>query len=168
MPQASDGQRDLMAKWFPEASAPGIDDWPVIQFLEAHGYTFTRGGMIEKPTPSHTVSMFEWECLNFLCDEWDYDYNFCGLSNETASRQPFPLCDVCHTNHMIGVASTSMPISVAYCVECARRGADPEFVFKCWEEDIGDPSRHRNPDGAVTYVDGKYINYRDWYKGRHS
>jgi len=34
-----------------------------------------RGGMLIKPTPSHTVSDYEWECVAFLCNEWDYGYD---------------------------------------------------------------------------------------------
>lgn len=85
MPSATDEQRELMKKWF--GSCDGMNDYPVIGFLLSHGYT-TIAGMWHKPTPSHTVSEFEWECLNFLCDEWDYGYDFRGLSNETASRSP--------------------------------------------------------------------------------
>jgi len=81
MPQASDEQRALMQKWFGNT----INDGPPYAFLLAHGYTEPEGkGLWKKPTPSHTISMFEWECLNFLCDEWDYGYDFRGLSNETA------------------------------------------------------------------------------------
>lgn len=84
MPQASDHQRERMKQWF---GGDGISDGPPMAFLFAHGYTEDRG-MWYKPTPSHTVSEFEWECLNFLCDEWDYGYDFRGLSNETAPRSP--------------------------------------------------------------------------------
>lgn len=75
------------------------------------------------------------------------------------------LCDVCHVNPMIGVASTSMPYSCAYCRECAERGADPELVFLCWEEDIS-PDQHACPDHANTYKDGRYVTYREWYEER--
>lgn len=81
MPQATNEQRALMQKWFGDP----IDDYGPMKFLYAHGYN-DQAGMWYKPTPSHTVSMFEWECLNFLCDEWDYGYNFRGQSNETAQR----------------------------------------------------------------------------------
>lgn len=71
MPQASDEQRALMKKWF---GGDGVDDAPAIDFLSARGWT-CRGGMLVKPTPSHTVSEYEWECIAFLCDEWDYGYD---------------------------------------------------------------------------------------------
>lgn len=76
------------------------------------------------------------------------------------------LCDVCRTNPMIGVASTSMPLSVAYCAECARLGADPEIVFIYWEECGIAPEDHRAPDHAVTFKDGAYVTYRKWFEER--
>jgi hypothetical protein len=75
------------------------------------------------------------------------------------------LCDVCKTNQAIGVASTSMPLSVAYCTECAARGADPEVVFHCWFDDVGtDFAKLREgvPDQATTFKDGRYVTYREW------
>ena len=74
-------------------------------------------------------------------------------------------CDVCQTNDAIGVASTAIPLSVAYCVECAQRNAQPKCVFEIWEEDIP-PKDHAAPDHFVTYQDGKYITYRKWYHKR--
>lgn len=85
MPQASDEQRELMQKWFRN---DGINDAEPMAFLISRGYT-TIAGMWQKPTPSHSVSWFEWECLDFLCDEWDYGYNFKGLSNHTELAQKF-------------------------------------------------------------------------------
>lgn len=76
-------------------------------------------------------------------------------------------CDVCKVNSPIGVASTAIPLSVAYCKECAQRNAQPLDVFILWEEDIP-PKDHRAPDDFVTYADGKYITYRRWYNARHS
>ena len=75
-------------------------------------------------------------------------------------------CDVCGINPAIGVAGTSMPMSVAYCAECAGRGADPEMVFLCWEDDIP-PDQHACPDHSVTFKDGRYMSYREWYAVRH-
>lgn len=76
------------------------------------------------------------------------------------------LCDVCGINPMIGVASTSMPLSVAYCSECARLGADPEIVFICWAEDGPTPEQHVAPDDYITFKDGAYVTYRQWYERR--
>jgi hypothetical protein len=76
-------------------------------------------------------------------------------------------CDVCNTRPAIGVASTAIPLSVAYCEECARRNAQPECVFVYWEDEIGEPKNHRAPDHMFTYENGKYISYRKWYNARH-
>ncbi len=79
MPQASDAQRKVMARWFPicadgSPNKDGIDDGRPYLFLLSRGYT-EKAGMWSKPTPSHTVSVEELECLLFLRDEWDYDYH---------------------------------------------------------------------------------------------
>jgi hypothetical protein len=74
-------------------------------------------------------------------------------------------CDVCHLRVPIGVASTSIPLSVAYCVECAQAGADPESVFLFWEEEGHKPSDLR--PGFKTWKDGKFISYRRWWNERN-
>lgn len=70
MPQASDQQRALMEKWFGDP----VDDSGPMRFLFAHGFT-EKAGMWKSPTSSHTISEYEWECLLFLCDEWDYGFS---------------------------------------------------------------------------------------------
>jgi len=77
------------------------------------------------------------------------------------------LCDVCHKNKPIGVASTSMPLSVAYCIECANRDADPEIVFETMY--MGNEDQEVNPevgDHYLTFKDGEYITYTEWVKWR--
>jgi hypothetical protein len=56
-----------MTRWFGD-----IDDYPPTAFLLARGWT-EHAGMWTKPTPAHTPSTAEVECLTFLRDEWDYD-----------------------------------------------------------------------------------------------
>lgn len=68
MPQALDEQRELMVKWFGD-----FDCWLPLEFLLSRGYTDTKG-WIAKPTPSHTISAEEGECIDFLCDEWDFGF----------------------------------------------------------------------------------------------
>lgn len=70
MPQASDHQRALMEKWFGD----GISDGPPYAFLKARGWK-DNGRFLTKPTRSHTVSAYEYECCTFLRDEWDYAFD---------------------------------------------------------------------------------------------
>lgn len=69
MPSASDQQRDLMEKWFGD---PVSDAGPYL-FLMTHGYQ-EWAGLLLKPVPAHTVSEYEWACISFLADEWDYGF----------------------------------------------------------------------------------------------
>lgn len=69
MPQATDEQRALMERWFGDP----IDDGGPYRFLMARGYT-EKAGWLFKPTPSHTVSLEEGACIDFLCDEWDFGW----------------------------------------------------------------------------------------------
>jgi hypothetical protein len=73
-------------------------------------------------------------------------------------------CDVCGVNPPLGVASTSIPYSCAYCQECATRGADPEGVFEYLFQSIkeGDLAIEDVRDNLVTYKDGKYISFKEW------
>jgi hypothetical protein len=73
-------------------------------------------------------------------------------------------CGVCHTGRAIGVASTVMPYSCAYCVECCKRFAQPLFVFECFWTDVGTDFA-RLADGVdqlETYDGGRYQTYREW------
>lgn len=76
------------------------------------------------------------------------------------------ICEVCRTNQAIGVACTSQPYSCAYCLECAKQGADPEWIFEYLLEDVayGDPNKIR--EGLVTYVHGKYLSFHQWVEVR--
>lgn len=70
MPTASDEQRSLMDKWFGDP----VDDGGPMRFLIARGWT-ERAGLWRKPTSAYTPSEYEFECLQFLCDEWDYGFD---------------------------------------------------------------------------------------------
>lgn len=73
-------------------------------------------------------------------------------------------CEVCYVNEPIGVASTVMPYSCAYCVECARRFAQPKIVFECFYQDFGTDFDKIHPEyhDLETYHDGKYVSYSVW------
>lgn len=81
MPSASNEQRALMGKYFNNG---GINDWEPLAFLLDAGYT-ERGGWFTKPNPEHAPTQKELNCLNFLCDEWDYAYDFTKKENPNAS-----------------------------------------------------------------------------------
>jgi hypothetical protein len=68
MPQATDELRAIMEKRFGDR----IDESGPLQHLLAQGFS-ERGGML-RPPPDHRVSDEEWECIEFLCDEWDFAY----------------------------------------------------------------------------------------------
>lgn len=72
MPQASDEDRAKMARYF---GGDGISDAEPTQYLHSRGWVFTRSGMIEKPSADYKPTAQEWDCLYFLCDEWDYGYD---------------------------------------------------------------------------------------------
>lgn len=76
-------------------------------------------------------------------------------------------CDVCGVGKAVGVCSTIMPFSCAYCIECLQRGAQPEIVFLGMYMDIGrDLSKLAEgvADSMVTYDDGRYVSYREWVR----
>jgi hypothetical protein len=77
-------------------------------------------------------------------------------------------CEVCEVNEPIGVASTIMPYSCAYCAECAQRFAQPKIVFECFFEDFGTNFDQMRDDYAdlETFHHKKYISYREWAKWR--
>jgi hypothetical protein len=56
-------------KWF-----GSFDDSGPLKFLLDRGWT-DNAGLLVPPVPSHQPSPYEFECLYFLCDEWDYAYN---------------------------------------------------------------------------------------------
>lgn len=71
MPQASDELRAKMAEYF---GGDGINDHPPMKFLlEDKGWR-CRAGMLLKPK-KRDISQKEWDCVAFLCDEWDHGYD---------------------------------------------------------------------------------------------
>lgn len=47
------------------------------------------------------------------------------------------ICEVCGARPAVGVASTSIPYSAAYCAACAAIGADPYWVLVANTAGIG-------------------------------
>lgn len=68
MPQASDELQGLMKTWFGDY----VDDQGPMRFLYSHGYELTKGWQWKLPVPHHSVSCYEWICIVFLVQEWDF------------------------------------------------------------------------------------------------
>lgn len=88
MPQASPDMRLKMAEYFPnypsatlegevtESNESGIADAPVYHFLHECGLKEARG--IWMIPADFGVTSKILNCLNFMCDEWDYDWKWEG------------------------------------------------------------------------------------------
>lgn len=65
MPMAT---RGLQAKWGDDATA--------LQYLMEHGWTVRHNGLLCRPTDrGHSeIGEDEWSAVDYLHDEWDYDY----------------------------------------------------------------------------------------------
>jgi hypothetical protein len=50
-----------------------IADWPPTAFLLDQGWN-ESGGTWQPPAFPHEISEKEWDCVQFLCDEWDHAY----------------------------------------------------------------------------------------------
>lgn len=68
MPQASDEDRERIQDRFGT-----IDCYTIWRYLQKRGYTENKG-YITLPTPLHKITKEEGECIDFLCDEWDYAF----------------------------------------------------------------------------------------------
>lgn len=67
MPQASAELRAKMRKRF--GSISDVEPW---KYLASRGYDALR--CVIRPPPGHRVTEDEGECIDFLVDEWDWDY----------------------------------------------------------------------------------------------
>ena len=67
MPQASQNLRDRIRTRF-----DSIDCGAPLLYLKNGGWS-EIGGYLSPPNGPITDA--EWECLDFLCDEWDFAYN---------------------------------------------------------------------------------------------
>ena len=73
MPQATNELRQKMHDRFGDS----IDDHGPWMYLEERGYT-EDGFLIHAPV-GHVISEEEGDCIDFLCDEWDWA--FAGAGN---------------------------------------------------------------------------------------
>lgn len=77
MPQATDDLRKLMCLLF----VPGWDrettviteQWPS-EYLKSKGWVMTHKFLWYHPDPNHHTGEIEVLCLNYLVEEWDYEW----------------------------------------------------------------------------------------------
>jgi hypothetical protein len=67
MPTASDALRNKMQEYFDDA----IDDSGPENYLREQGWTEDRWLW---SAPERIITDKEWDCIQFLMDEWDHDY----------------------------------------------------------------------------------------------
>jgi hypothetical protein len=87
---------------------------------------------------------------------------------QTAARLNLK-CDVCG-QPAIGVASSIMPISFAYCLTCLVQRAEPIFIFEYHYDDVSHDGANLAPwftECVRSYMDGKYITWDEFVKWRH-
>jgi hypothetical protein len=80
MPQASDELRSEIEKEFGDTSDSGP-----YAFLVDFGYRETKG-LWTRPNLSHIPTEKEMMCLQFLHDEWDYDYDAQNANSQSPSK----------------------------------------------------------------------------------
>ena len=68
MPQATEELRSKICEKF-----GSIDDWAVWEFLKSKNYTM-KDFYISPPNPLHRSTQEENDCIDFLCEEWDWAY----------------------------------------------------------------------------------------------
>ena len=68
MPQASSKTLNNFNYYFGEDAS----DMEALFYLKGTGYTETRGGIIKGPLPDEGSAADA--CLNYLIEEWDYDF----------------------------------------------------------------------------------------------
>ena len=72
MPTATDELREKMLGYFGDS----VDLYGPLQFLKESGWNDNAGTLL---SPNRTIWDKEWDCVDFLCQEWDFSY-FSGKS----------------------------------------------------------------------------------------
>jgi hypothetical protein len=86
MPTASDELRQKMLEYFGDE----IDDLPPQEFLTSHGFVLRKGYIYTHYYPWDVLTQKEKDCINFLCDEWDFGgYMSLKEYNEVRSEKEF-------------------------------------------------------------------------------
>ncbi|KAB2676745.1 hypothetical protein F9K85_09625 [Brucella tritici] len=76
------------------------------------------------------------------------------------------MCDVCEKSELVGVAASALgPFSCAYCGECLKRNAEPEWAFEATFESCGEEVADW-VKRITTWKHGKYMPWLDWVELR--
>lgn len=70
MPQATDDSRNMMVVYFGKDAY--CDLYAPLQFLKENGWTDREGWLF---SPNREITLKEWDCVDFLCDEWDFSFD---------------------------------------------------------------------------------------------
>lgn len=71
MPQASDELRAKMAGYF---DGEGVDLYAPLEFLMQNGWV-DREGWLSTNKLRGEITEKEFDCVEFLCDEWDFAFD---------------------------------------------------------------------------------------------
>lgn len=80
MPTASPELRADMERYF-----GSIDLHDPLAFLKANGWREESGHLLTMKPP-HEIGQKEWDCVNFLIQEWDFDYSSTWYERHAAGR----------------------------------------------------------------------------------
>jgi hypothetical protein len=75
MPQASDNLRAKMKEYFGDE----VSDAGPMKYLESRDIQINKGFVYHIPADKPITSK-DLNCLNFMVDEWDYDYKWEGVT----------------------------------------------------------------------------------------
>lgn len=79
-------------------------------------------------------------------------------------------CDACG-EQAVGVASSCIPMSFAYCKKCLLNHAEPEFIFAYHYDDVSNDGKGLADwftQGVKIFKDGEYWNWNRYVEWRHA
>lgn len=94
MPQASQELRTKINGHF----GSGIDLYVPLEFLKSRGWVYDRGML---SAPKRQITEKEWDCVDFLCYEWDFGFTATGndpinpghcVGGQNITSEPCPKC----------------------------------------------------------------------------
>lgn len=79
-------------------------------------------------------------------------------------------CSVCGKPSIGFASSTLGPVSFAFCVECARKPAEPESMFCYMFEEVSDNGEglREEMNRFFTFIDGVYVSWPDYVARRRA